>query len=432
MDQNLIRIEDSENTRMTFYEAAVEVLKETGRPLHYKKITELAVSMNLLSHVGKTPEAIMETQLTEEAGKGKGSTIVRVRAGVFALAANVDPERLAQSKLPSITLGEPPESTSEKAPVDTNDEEAKARARRRRRRTREPAKNNVRDGADAKASSQEAVKTAEPEMTERPAKGRTTRAPVRQGDASDLPPLARAAADLLQRSRGPVPAAKIADKLGRDLTAALVDELLILDGRRCIQEGRRPRFTHEPNGWVWGDTSLKREQVALCDALEEAHRAVVGETRNTLAVQLAKQKGAVIEEICQAVLTKLGFSLDLIDRDRSSALYRAQPSRGLGVGPVAVRVYVDREHAEADEIAALRGRLANYGCARGVVISPRSGFSDAARTEAGYEAGAAIDLLDARDLASLAMEAGVGVRQYQLDVPLVDLSWFGDKKHHRK
>ena len=40
-------------------EAAVEVLRLAGKPLHYKKITEIAIERNLLSHVGKTPEITM-------------------------------------------------------------------------------------------------------------------------------------------------------------------------------------------------------------------------------------------------------------------------------------------------------------------------------------------------------------------------------------
>ncbi|MCC6877871.1 MAG: winged helix-turn-helix domain-containing protein, partial [Sandaracinaceae bacterium] len=44
---------------MTFTEAAVEVLRLIGRPLHYKKITEIAIARNLLSHVGKSPDMTM-------------------------------------------------------------------------------------------------------------------------------------------------------------------------------------------------------------------------------------------------------------------------------------------------------------------------------------------------------------------------------------
>ncbi|MEM9866034.1 MAG: winged helix-turn-helix domain-containing protein, partial [Myxococcota bacterium] len=48
---------------MTFTEAAVEILRLVGKPLHYKKITEIAIERNLLSHVGKTPEITMSSRL---------------------------------------------------------------------------------------------------------------------------------------------------------------------------------------------------------------------------------------------------------------------------------------------------------------------------------------------------------------------------------
>ncbi len=71
---------------MTFYEAAVEVLRQVGRPLHYKKITEFAVRHGLLSHVGKTPEMSMANRLEQAVRKDRGdSAVVRTRPGVFAL-----------------------------------------------------------------------------------------------------------------------------------------------------------------------------------------------------------------------------------------------------------------------------------------------------------------------------------------------------------
>ena len=41
---------------MTFTEAAEAVLRKVGKPLHFKKITQISIDENLLSHVGKTPE----------------------------------------------------------------------------------------------------------------------------------------------------------------------------------------------------------------------------------------------------------------------------------------------------------------------------------------------------------------------------------------
>jgi hypothetical protein len=71
---------------MTFIEAAAEVLRQAGKPLHYKEITELAIAGNLLSHVGKTPEVTMSHRLTSAIKKNdKEVPITKIRPGVFAL-----------------------------------------------------------------------------------------------------------------------------------------------------------------------------------------------------------------------------------------------------------------------------------------------------------------------------------------------------------
>lgn len=71
---------------MTFTEAAAEVLRQAGKPLHYKEITELAIEKNLLSHVGKSPEVTMGARLAALLKKeDKTNPIVRVKPGVFAL-----------------------------------------------------------------------------------------------------------------------------------------------------------------------------------------------------------------------------------------------------------------------------------------------------------------------------------------------------------
>jgi hypothetical protein len=71
---------------MTFTEAAAEVLRLTGKALHYKEITELAIEKNLLSHVGKSPEVTMGARLAALLKKDdKSNPIVRVKPGVFGL-----------------------------------------------------------------------------------------------------------------------------------------------------------------------------------------------------------------------------------------------------------------------------------------------------------------------------------------------------------
>ncbi|MCA9707139.1 MAG: winged helix-turn-helix domain-containing protein, partial [Myxococcales bacterium] len=48
---------------MTFLEAAIEVLREADGPLHFGEVARRAVEGNLLSHVGRDPEAAMRSCL---------------------------------------------------------------------------------------------------------------------------------------------------------------------------------------------------------------------------------------------------------------------------------------------------------------------------------------------------------------------------------
>jgi len=71
---------------MTFTDAAAEVLRLLGKPLHYKEITAFAIEKNLLSHVGKSPEVTMGARLAALFKKeGEETALVRVKPGVFAL-----------------------------------------------------------------------------------------------------------------------------------------------------------------------------------------------------------------------------------------------------------------------------------------------------------------------------------------------------------
>src|SRR5512142_3121668 len=71
---------------MTFTDAAAEVLRLVGKPLHYKEITDIAIEKNLLSHVGKSPDVTMGARLAATLKKDSAENpLVRVKPGVFAL-----------------------------------------------------------------------------------------------------------------------------------------------------------------------------------------------------------------------------------------------------------------------------------------------------------------------------------------------------------
>src|SRR3954466_6597370 len=75
-------------SHMTFTEAAVEVLRRAGKPLHYKDIAGVALKENLLSHVGQDPELTMGQRLAAMAKRDEDRKVVAIAPdGTFALFA---------------------------------------------------------------------------------------------------------------------------------------------------------------------------------------------------------------------------------------------------------------------------------------------------------------------------------------------------------
>src|SRR5688572_18484615 len=106
---------------MTFLEAAIEILRQVGKPLSVKELTERAVKQNLLSVVGRAPEVTMKNRLTEELGKAR-TPLIKVGANQFGLARYDRPA--GASAAPAVA--------STEAGKSSGDGERTGRRRRRR------------------------------------------------------------------------------------------------------------------------------------------------------------------------------------------------------------------------------------------------------------------------------------------------------------
>jgi restriction system protein len=69
---------------MGFLEAAIQVLKQAGQPLHYDEITERAIAQGLLTTKGQTPNRTMNAQISTSI-RGGGSPFVRAGRGIYGL-----------------------------------------------------------------------------------------------------------------------------------------------------------------------------------------------------------------------------------------------------------------------------------------------------------------------------------------------------------
>lgn len=80
-----------------FKEAAIKVLKDSHKPLHYKEITRLAIEKGILESTGKTPDASMNAQINREIStKGEKATFIKAAPSTYAL--NPDGEEIQNSK----------------------------------------------------------------------------------------------------------------------------------------------------------------------------------------------------------------------------------------------------------------------------------------------------------------------------------------------
>lgn len=162
---------------MTFYEAALEVLRQSGRPLHFKKITELAIRNSLLSHVGKTPEVTMSARLNQEVKREELSALMQPRPGIFLLKediaerlneeaeerAKTDAEEAARLEEEARNNPQPEEDEEPEEDVDETDEyssnhprqerqngngRSRSRSRRRRRGGRRDEQDDAQDSSE--------------------------------------------------------------------------------------------------------------------------------------------------------------------------------------------------------------------------------------------------------------------------------------------
>lgn len=168
---------------MTFLEAAFEVLRREGRPLHFKDLTRLALKYDLLSVVGRDPEEMMQSRLQAEARR-PSTDLVRISPGVFGMR-NMAP-RSGKGRAgteAAVTEGSVDESTAAKAsesksPAPANAESASSQGRRRRGgagKVGSPASPPASGESPAAASASGAAPSKEP--AKEPAAGGSAPAP---------------------------------------------------------------------------------------------------------------------------------------------------------------------------------------------------------------------------------------------------------------
>ncbi len=467
---------------MTFYEAAVAVLREAGRALHYKKITAAAVERELLSHVGKTPEDTMNARLSQEAAKPSDAAVIEeVRPGVFGLRAGVDLDDAGETitlRAPSLDDVPEPDPVTDDAELEddgpvaapsvvrVNDEDDRKRRGRRsrrggRRRDNEDSNDSDSDNDSDDDSDDEKAETPASDSDSdsegsrgrrggrrRPGRrrdrndednGSADNAPKEQGrdDApaiplsDDLPDIAAAAVTILKSAKAgsPSSASKVAKDLARrnvgalgELgTAGLRSALLEANSRRA-REGRPPVFDEtKPNFWTLAtasDSSLARSYDAL-EKWQGSHRSALAET---VAGKVAALDDEGLGTLVTLLLDRMGYT-DIERHNVSPTTVSARSPLALTRTRVAIRVYNHKQRVGKDEVAALRGSLHQFNAAAGIVFSFGRVLNNASE-ETDVPNVAPITVIDAAETVQHLMRAGVGINRFSVDVSCLDDALF--------
>ncbi len=447
---------------MTYTEAAVEVLRLVGRPLHYKKIAQLAVERGLLSHVGKSPEITMSQRLAALLRKDRGDApIVKVKPGVFGLkefskevleAAREGDVHSMEIELPAPSEedvvveggaeevgGEPVEEpiptpslpgvdsfpeeedddepllgrpSAPPEPTEGDGEEAsrgKKKRRRRRRKSKEREEATTEASVEPRPASERLPSAARP-MADTLADAIEE---VLQAGPKHIRSFLDIARELVQRGR--------LEGSPRALAPTVAAAVRGDDARRRAS-ARRVRFRVTPQGvrlvaWDVPGDAMRAEREARRLAARQRRKV-----REELLRRLDALPAEGFVELVASWLCAEGVSSirGLLPPTGASGYHLAgQLSRGGLEARLAVWV-LRGTPVTRQEVISLRGALHHYGPASvGWIVTTGRVESDA-RDEASMPGAAPVALVDGAGLAEALERAGIGVHRVQLPLAVLD------------
>jgi len=414
---------------MTFTEAAVEVLRRIGKPLHFKEIAELALKDNLLSHVGQDPEVTMGQRLAAMAKREDDRKVVAIAPdGTFALVEwSVPQEVIVEPVAPPMA---PPE-TGEPLyrPIEREPRAIHAQARRRL--------------AELQAEHEEGHEEVEAE--------RRRQDQARAKGQRRYPPPAEVVFEALAQRQTGAPLAELAQDLLKKqlLSEGLVNDLpslvaaLLEDNRRRTEAGRKPAFIVDGERVTLVEFPPPSALPELAEAraphagarpmggaqlAAEGRRAVVRALRR----RLAELETASFEALCATLLERMGMrDVRVAKRSKEGPLYLARQRRGVSDLRVAVKLVRGAREIGRSDVQDLRKDLAHYSAQMGLVLAPGEAGRDA-RSEASAAGQAPVALYCGEALPEEMIAARVGVTIQTVEVPDMDEAFFAGLSRHRE
>jgi len=384
---------------MTYTEAAVEVLRRSGKPLHFKEIATLAVEGGLLSHVGQTPEATMGSRLLAMARREADHRVVTVDAVVFELAEwGVAPAATPEAPTGLETSAEEPAYRQRERHPPLREETIVGgrRDERRRRADGDEGARHRRYPPPAEAAYPWLLQRGEPATLQEIAAALRAQDQIAEALERDFESLGKALQEENRRRRDS----------GRPPLFG-VDE----DGRVRALEPPPPETREAPPRAEKAETRPEKERrepprPVSVPGVDEQRRSVLRAVRR----RLSGLDAAALERVATALLEAQGYrELNLARRSgKEGPLYLARHRWGAGELRYAVRVLRPGRDIGRPEVQEIRRDLAHYSAQLGIVVGAGE-CSREARGESNLASLAPVLLYGNEALAEAMVDAGLGV-----------------------
>ncbi|MBX7100946.1 MAG: restriction endonuclease, partial [Myxococcaceae bacterium] len=424
---------------MTFYEAALRVLEQSGKPLSHIEITTKSIEGGLLSHVGKLPEQVMLARLAAMAKRPRDRKVMVTAKDTFALTDWMLEEDAAALAATGIREPNPEEDLPPLRPIE---------------RHPEPRTENARG-----VGRQSDRRSRRDEERERRRK---------------YPPIAEVVFELLSES-SPLTGAELLERArakeqaSNELQLSQVLWALVEDNQRRIDSGRRPQFHYtkpaegEPVLGLDAGSELPPAEVQqnFCTVAQipfENGRAVlrqrpshdgaaaatplsaedlqlvtqaktsVKDARRVLARAFRKKllelELGVLEKAVVRLLHALRFrEVKVAKRSRDGLLMMARRREGSLELRYALRLLRGAQSVERRHVQELKRDASHHGANLGIVVAPGDVRGDA-KSEA--LSGALTFLWCGEGLADQFFDAEVGVIAQKLTLCEVDEAFFAE------
>ncbi|MBQ9393931.1 MAG: winged helix-turn-helix domain-containing protein [Proteobacteria bacterium] len=405
---------------MTFFEAAIEVLRWAQKPLDYKAITQFAINRNLLGHIGHTPDIIMASCLIRAVQRSETGALIRLPSGEFALrgwpeeilnkaAEQAIPEEASTVEFPPVHIGLLNETDA--VPLLENDDIQFRKA------VQLKFENEVFSSDDKADDEWEDSEHSRFEQLREEL----------NAQHNEHFNLCAAIVKMLRRASTPMRSAAIANMLSQTCGSVVYEQSIVLamraDNALRVSRGKRAIFMHIlPDLWTLSENYLARHILRLESRLYDMSRQLRLYSIHALSIKLHELSPQAWLQLASIILKHLNYTIiSQCETSESIFVFRAEESRGLTYIPVIIRV----QHSQlvgTDDVIQFREIIRELGYDHGVLLTNGEVSRDALNECTTKDL--PIYAYSARQIAPIMLDAKIGVVPNELPIVFIDNNFF--------